>query len=658
MRQKMRISKIEFENFRNFRDYGCIECSTDGKATIIYGKNGDGKTTLHQLLQWIFYGRVNFNKTTTNILYNMNFEAEAEPGSDFEVWGRIHFTHANVKYSIRRTAFYKKSLLGETSLASDDELELLRQDENLDWKTMKNPKEAIEMLLPSGLADYFFFDGESMIADLRVKGADSAKKLRLALYSMFDLDIYNMAAEHIGDTEHKETVLGKLYLSKGEACSNSEVSILRANIENIQTTIESVRNKIQDAKDEKREKQSTINRISEQIGSTRSRADYEKIRHTYESQRDNNLRYLDTFKQNFGDEIVSNYPSLLMAKAINDARMKINLKVEKAHLPSGITKALIEYLLAEGNDYCICGNPLCKESREKLLELANLLPPKSYASLYHDFILKAKSWGDKYDRSKLETLIQSAINAVEQVENSEEAIREADAVQRKSTDIGDLVATRQLAEARVSELDDIITRLDVELRKDEALHRKYRKQYEEMVTENEKVEIVNKKISIMNKVLSYFKERLDNASVSYSQKLQVNIQSLLNRMLTSEREVSVSNEFAIKVYDSHNDESKSEGQFAVVSFAYIGGIMKMLGSEPSLKDKEYPLILDGPFSKLDEDQRQNVIDTIPHFAPQVILFSKDSLEDLFRPENKGRTWTIQSNAEKNIATVKEGYLWN
>lgn len=42
----MRIANIEFENFRNFRDHGEIKCSTDGKVTIIYGKNGDGKTTL------------------------------------------------------------------------------------------------------------------------------------------------------------------------------------------------------------------------------------------------------------------------------------------------------------------------------------------------------------------------------------------------------------------------------------------------------------------------------------------------------------------------------------------------------------------------------------------------------------------------------------
>ena len=42
----MKISKLEYENFRNFKGHGEIKCSTDGKVTIIYGKNGDGKTTM------------------------------------------------------------------------------------------------------------------------------------------------------------------------------------------------------------------------------------------------------------------------------------------------------------------------------------------------------------------------------------------------------------------------------------------------------------------------------------------------------------------------------------------------------------------------------------------------------------------------------------
>ena len=133
---------------------------------------------------------------------------------------------------------------------------------------------------------------------------------------------------------------------------------------------------------------------------------------------------------------------------------------------------------------------------------------------------------------------------------------------------------------------------------------------------------------------------------------------LIDNMLTSRRTVAVSPEFAVRITDSFNDESKSEGQFAVVSFAYIGGILKMLLSEEHLKSKEYPLVLDGPFSKLDPDQRQNVVNMLPTFAPQVILFSKDDLHGVFPEDSIGRVWTIVSNDEKNVARIEEGHLWS
>ena len=92
-------------------------------------------------------------------------------------------------------------------------------------------------------------------------------------------------------------------------------------------------------------------------------------------------------------------------------------------------------------------------------------------------------------------------------------------------------------------------------------------------------------------------------SKRYSKELEENMDFLLKKMLTSSRKVTISDDFTVKIFDSYNDESKSEGQFAVVSFAYIGGIFKLLQEEEALENKEYPLVLDGPFSKLDENQK-------------------------------------------------------
>ena len=272
----MKISKIEFENFRNFKERGAIRCSTDGKVTIIYGKIGDGKTTLHQLIQWVFYGKVRFNKTATDRLYNLQYESDCSYGDTFDVMGCVDFEHDGSQYSLRRTYTYRKGLSDSTKIAED--FALSKMDDDYNWRRMDKPNSIIETLLPSGLSDYFFFDGETMIADLRVKGKDSAGKLRKALYSMFDLDVLEAAIEHLGRTDLKTTVLGKLYLSKGAIASGSQIAAVKTNIENAQNRIDRFTQEKEQAKARKGELQTLLNRVSEQIGGFKSKAEYERQR--------------------------------------------------------------------------------------------------------------------------------------------------------------------------------------------------------------------------------------------------------------------------------------------------------------------------------------------------------------------------------------------
>ena len=655
----MRIKSIEYENFRNFMERGKIECSTDGRVTIIYGRNGDGKTTLHQLFQWIFYGQVHFNKTATDKLYNLKFESEQKPGTDFEVMGRISFEHAGEEYTLRRTAFYTKSMLGDTKFERE-EFELQRKDNDNSWKHIDKPVDMIEKLLPSGLAEYFFFDGESMIADLRTKSDDSAKKLRAALYSMFDLDVLDMAIEHIGATDLKTTVLGKLYLSKGDSSSSSESAIVKANIENVQSKIEKIEAKLESAKEEKAQKKLLISEISEQIGSTKSKAEYEKQRKHHQKVIDNSKKAVEQNQAAFGDEIMASYPKLLISKAISESQTIIKSKINSAKLPMGLGKTLIHYLLSEENTdgLCICGNPLCDTEKKHIEDFLNLLPPKSYTSIYQEFMAIAKNWGNGFDKTKLDNFILSVSDNIDLIDDNEDAIRKLDSEQKKSADIENLVTDRQKAEARIIELDDLIVKAEVELKKANMYLKKQMDDFDKLSKDDIKTQEAIRRIEIMTAVLEDFTSRLKVATDTYSKRLEENIQSLLDAMMDNDRKVSVSSSFAVKVVDNFNDESKSEGQFAITSFAYIAGIFKMLKSEANLADKEYPLVLDGPFSKLDPGKIQNVVNVIPQFAPQVILFSKDSLQDVFKKEQVGRVWTIESNSQQNVAKVKEGYLWN
>lgn len=651
----MKISTIEFENFRNFKERGFIKCSTDGKVTIIYGKNGDGKTTLHQLFQWVFYGQVHFNKTSTEHLYNLEFERKQEYNSVFEVLGRIDFEHENQHYSLTRINTYRKGLTESEKIS--ESVTLNKMDDDHNWKRVEKPAETIERLLPSGLSEYFFFDGESMIADLRVKGRDSASKLRKALYSMFELDILESAKSHVGRTDLKTTALGKLYLEQGNIASGSKISSVKTNIENAQNKLTMLENSIAEAEAEKEKNNEIIRTASEKIGASKSKAEYEAQRREYKRQSVTFIESIQMCQEQFGDVVMEMFPPLLVSKSIKDASAKLKLKVSETKLPAGVNKRLIAYLLSLSTKECICGNPLCDEEREHIRSYLSLLPPKSYASMYQEFTKTAEQMGRGYDKERLEKIISRVVDCREQAEKCDFLIRELDEQEKNNPNIEDLIVARQKAEEDNKELDVRIGVLQGEKQKFSIYLKQQMRDFEKLVSENESNIKIAHKIEILKEVYDYFEKKLEAASDLYSKKLEENIQYLLDKMLTSRRRVSVSSEFAVRVTDSYNDESKSEGQFAVVSFAYIGGILKMLKNEEGLNNKEYPLILDGPFSKLDPDQRQNVVDTIPEFAPQVIIFSKDDLHDVINKNTIGRVWTIVSNAEKNVARIEEGKLW-
>ena len=127
-----------------------------------------------------------------------------------------------------------------------------------------------------------------------------------------------------------------------------------------------------------------------------------------------------------------------------------------------------------------------------------------------------------------------------------------------------------------------------------------KKEIDRLSSTVESNKIVDRKIEIMEAVKEYFERILKEKSQIYSKKLENTIQSLLDIMLEAKRKVNVGTDFSLRVSDSFDDESKSEGQFATVSFAYIGGIFKLLREEEILANKEYPLVLPETLNEIGE----------------------------------------------------------
>lgn len=653
----MRILHAEFENFRNFKEKCSIDFPVDSNIAIIYGTNGNGKTTMHQLLHWIIYGTYKFNKTADIKLYNFHTEAEAPLHSNITVYGKIDFEHPNSDgkseyYSLCRKCLYKKELKS-TEIISES-VSLLKKIGD-DWKPVnEDAQKVIERILPSGLSEYFFFDGESMIADLGRKSQDSARNLRQALYSILGIDVYQNAIEHIGKQTSSTTVLGKLFTSKCDGGTNMDILKAKGDYNQAVKKVEELQAKSDLDERVINTQKKLIAEYSEKIGTGKSRKALENSRSALKV---SNERLLESNKREmlqFGRTAYLKYPNLLMAKVVSEAKTRIGLKVEEERLIPGVTKQLIDALIKE--EYCICGNRITEQEINELKKHLNLLPPLSYKYMYDNFSNSALRWSSSYDKDALVTYIQSIDCNNKTINKQNLEINEIDASLKETGDVDDFLIKRADAEASLKEHQALKLAAD----KDLAVMTRIRDQRKKKLDEQTDALSSNKgilsRIDVLEEISKYFIEKIEETAESYSVELRNDIQALIDTMLSGKRKVNLSSKFELSFEDSFGSEAKSEGQFAVTSFAYIGGILKLLSEHDVLKEKEFPLVLDGPFSKLDPIHKQRVINTIPQYAPQIILFSKDDLSDCFDEDMSAFTWTLFSNEEKNISEIKKGYF--
>lgn len=659
----MKIRSIEYQNFRNFEKRGKVTFDTEGKITIVYGTNGDGKTTLHQLFQWILYERVNFNRTTSgNKLYNLDAGEKLTIGCSFKTYGKIEFEHNGDEYAVcREWCYYKQNSGSIARKTENDEFFVLKCDQNRDWRQLENPRLVIDEVLPGGLSSYFFFDGETMIADLKMTGSESAKSLKKALYSILELELYEYALRDLGTTTQSQTVLGILHnrMLKARSRSTTEQDgreILKE-IRFLKRKIEETENGIEEKKQKIKENSEKITGLSEIIGSGKSNRKLESLRKDLKKSIEVHEAAIKEEQKHFGDEAANNFAYLLVAKVANEAGERLYLEVqeEEKNIIPGLTKELLMNLLKE--DTCLCGHPLGDEERLSLEKWKSFFPPASYKATYDKFESSMRKYSGRYSDDRLLEYFKRIIKLKGTIRDFNLQIQECDQEIKSNGNVDLYIDERNRLEKENAKWEKEI---EQEQKNQGNLERRLstrEKKSETISDANSEVEMYKKQCEYMSEVVDAIKKELKKETEEYTHKLEKEIRTLVEAMLTSEREVVLNDDFQLKVRDSHGDESKSEGQFAVISFAYIGGILKVLSSFEKFREKEYPLILDGPFSKLDSEQKANILTTIPEYVPQVVIFSKDPLFDDIEEEKIGKVWTIQSNAEKNNAVIREGYWW-
>lgn len=614
----MLIKKLELENFRQYIGSQTIEFSTDREknVTVLIGVNTSGKTTLVRAFEWVLYGTNEFDDKN---LLNKNVAENMQVGETKAVKGALTIEHESetgetVTYVIERKQVYTCTGTSVRANVSEAKISYLQPDGQTKTKLDTDFYMNVERILPRRLANYFFFGGE------RVGNIATKSDIEESVQGLMGLDVLKNAMSHL------KTVINKLKKSLDFSGDSRAID---------------TQNKLNGALARKQECENELNTVTEQLEYYQSEKEkYAALLRANEETAAAQKRreQLDNIIKSLEERIARDKKDLVSAFSRNSfaffslpilkktVEMLNNSEDETESVPE-MTAASIDYILKRG--VCICGTCISEGSaaeKHLLCEKAKQ-PPESIGSLvrrYREQAMDYISSSDNYYEA-----IESRI-ATLRADQRELGLRideraSLDESLKGAKDVATLEQQYQIAERRVREFDKRKESLLETIGSCKRDISNYEKALETLTKANQKNARISLNIDYAQAVLDWVGEAYYSREGIVRGRLEEKVNANFGMMYHGSRTVTIDDKYRVKYIDVTTEES--DGLKAVKSFAFVSGLVDLAkealnsdsSKEANTTPQYYPLVMDAPFSNVDEIHIKNISAILSRSAEQVII---------------------------------------
>ncbi len=626
----MIFRKMKLHNFRQFKGDTELSFSTDKSknVTVITGNNGAGKTTLLQAFNWCLYGQVKLENPDE--LITKEILSQIEIGEKERVEVSLEFEHLKKIYTCRNYIDYIRNTNSNIQKLDEDRLFTISDPDT--GETKRTDQNAIREIFPSDLSTYFLFDGERM-QDLVDNQRAGKKDLSNAVKNLLGLDVLENAKFHLEKAK-------KEFETEFVSDSSSRLSQINEELKLIDEQIEEEKRKKDNYENELIELERKQSKVNDILKSNAGLKDLQNKRNEYANQMqrieaDIEKKKTDIFKT-FGTASV-NYFLGSTFDILTDKIKKSDLS-DKAI--EGINANAINHILQKGE--CICGYNLNNNPSaiEKLEKLRSYLPPESYSILLKGLEVNIKNAVDNNNKyyENFNRMYDEYNNLINQKDILTNKMNENEKI---IADVGDqdlskyneeYMKLRTLIASKNQAIGSCKNQIEV-LKQTQRNREDERSRITVSSNINDAVQF---KVDICDKLISDMTSRLNKKEKEVKADLQEKTSELLSKMLNSDKNIYIEDDYNFTVTDEFKTFTLSEGEKIVTSFAFVGSIISIAKDFISKEknevleiadDDRFTLVMDAPFAKLDLSHRKNVTSLIPTLTDQIILFSADSQWD-------------------------------
>lgn len=659
----MLLKKLTLSNFRQFKEKETVEFSQDQDAniTLILGDNTSGKTTILQSFLWCFYGKANFNRRDQ--LYNEENAREMREGQTKDVEVTVELEHDDIDFIIERKQLCEKQK-NTTRLIGQSRLRIFHKN-SLGEREEVDPIDVFEVMsdiLPEDLAEYFFYDTE------RFGNITEKNDVTKAVKGLLGLTILENALDHLGRRTRSDSVVGGFYNDLNHN-GNQDINRIKREIDQVDQKITNSGEQIEKLETELSNYKERLSLKEEQL---RALAATMELQRTIDYKREEikrNKIEITNSNGRFLKDFQNGPLNYFMNPLILEAQVLLaNTEVEDEFI-RGIDASSINDIITRG--YCVCGTEVKEGSEEygELQKALEVIPPQSIGVMVNNYqnLLRANmNKGNNFFSTLTSTyeritkLKMENDNLNHEITRLQERIKGIDNAKNLQAEVEDI-------RNKIQNIDRRIFKLEYDRKKDKEKLDKLQNNLAAHLRISEHNKEVLTLLKYAEKVTEWFQVDYDRKNLEIRSLLEEKVNYYFKSIYHGNRRVKIDDRYRVTLYSTTSDyelvTDESAGLETVKNFAFIAGLVDLAKQRLEENNKrmeeeieygveeDYPLVLDAPFSNVDEKHVLNISKVLPTVAGQLILivmdkdwnYAADELQSkvgkMYRLEKKSELYT-------------------
>lgn len=645
----MIIKKLKLHNFGVYASTNFFEFEGKKPIVLIGGMNGRGKTTFLEAVLLALYGSNSFAYKESNYKsygqYLKSFVNVAD--GSLQTYVNLEFSmdsEGKERYCIHREwTGDKKRTVEKIEVYKDNSYNQFLTD---NWTMF------IENILPSGLSNFFFFDGEK-IAELAVEKTSS--QMKESIKTLLGISVLDLLQSDLG------RIINRTVKNQVENSEANEVELLRDKKAKAMLNLETVDLELGKLEEKKAMLQQKLDMKRQEY--VAKGGDIVTQRQEFYQKRAEILSKIENFKEQLVADAASELPLILVKEYLRNIRE--NAEIEQDN-------KMLEIALKKMNRFSADYKEHNEQDSEAISRFMKFVNNKSTGHFNIVSYNLSDSALFKLQVLLDEQLLSTKLNVLDRQKYLGKMQAEANqldnylSVDVDEKEIAKIYKEMKVLEQKLIELNVLIERKNSErkTRNGEmisitSLFNKKVEKYLKKMELNDDSERIIKYSHMANAILEEYKVRLQKNKIAVvAETMTACYKKLANKKNLIERIYMDPVTLDLKYLDYNGFEvnkaslSAGEKQLMVIS---------LLWSLALCSKKKLPVIIDTPLSRLDSSHRESLIQIyFPQASEQTIILSTDSEIDQYYHEmmkyNIGDEFTLIYDDISKSTTIQKGYF--